>query len=773
MKKSRTPSRFTPSRSTVISLIITLFVFFAIIVVQTLSVIDMAYEKNSQERFDLIYNANRFIYGSSYLTTEVRYYVVTGDIAHYDNFWREVNETRSRDAAINAMFELGLTDEEAAIVIAMQFLSDGLIITENEAMELTRAGEYDKARELVFGYAYERVVERIREHHENFLNALKERTQINVEQIRRRQALYSRLALGLIIVIGVLQLFNIALIKKSTIAPLRKASEQFRVMLDSAPLSVSLFDKNFDCFTCNKESQRVFGSEVLAHDNMNETFPEFQPNGRNSLEIFNELMSKAFSTGVSSAEMVCKRYDGSLFPCEITYVRAVFNGEDVVAEYVIDLTNAKNAMTREHEAKAALEVAEQENTAKTRFLAHMSHEIRTPINAVSGISDAQLQKDELPEETREAFARIKASSNMLCAIVNDILDLSKIEAGKMQIFTEEYDTASMIVDVVRLNTVQGEARGNKFELSVSENLPAAMVGDEVRLKQVINNLLSNAFKYTDGGVITAAFDFDTDDGTLVITVSDTGRGMTRGQLERLFKQDFTRFNAKKQDGVGLGMMITHSLVSLMEGTIDVQSEYKRGTTISVTLPQESPRSETIGRNTAYNLSNFCFSDEAIQVVGSRIEYASMPHAKVLIVDDVSTNIYVAAELLKPYSLQIETALSGREAIAKVTEGGVYNIIFMDHMMPEMDGIEAMQAIRSLGYSAPIIALTANAVAGTRERLLRSGFDEFITKPIDIHALDALLKRFITPAPPATPAIPAGGSRAKAIREARAFQPPVS
>jgi signal transduction histidine kinase/ActR/RegA family two-component response regulator/HPt (histidine-containing phosphotransfer) domain-containing protein len=398
------------------------------------------------------------------------------------------------------------------------------------------------------------------------------------------------------------------------------------------------------------------------------------------------------------------------------------------------------------------DAAETANNAKSSFLANMSHEIRTPMNAILGVTDILMQSEQVPAEFEEGLSKIYTSCNMLLGIINDILDFSKIEAGKMKIATAEYNIASLVSDAVQLNMMRTESKPVEFELLASENLPANLIGDELRIKQILNNLLSNAFKYTDSGRVTLTINFEIGEIeniiTLLISVRDTGTGMTEEQLERLFAE-YARFSKENSavEGTGLGLAITHRLLNLMDGDISVVSEPGKGSLFSVRLPQRKANNRILGKETASNLRNFRFNHR-IHNKYDRIIRNPMPYGSVLIVDDVENNLFVGVGLMKPYKLHIDTALSGREAINKVNNGNKYDIIFMDHMMPGMSGIEAVEHLRVSGYSGTVIALTANAVAGAQEMFLQSGFDDFISKPIDLRQLDLILNKYVRDKQPA-------------------------
>ncbi|MDR0302149.1 MAG: response regulator [Treponema sp.] len=395
--------------------------------------------------------------------------------------------------------------------------------------------------------------------------------------------------------------------------------------------------------------------------------------------------------------------------------------------------------------------ADTENKQKSDFLATVSHEIRTPMNTIMGITEMQLREERLPNSLKEAFERIYFSGDLLLSIINDLLDLSKIEAGKLEIKPAKYDVASLIDEVIQLNKLRFASSPLEFNLQVGENVPETLVGDELRIKQVLNNLISNAFKYTDNGEIVFSVGAEigeSGDVMLMFAVRDTGHGMTAEQISRLFDR-FTRFNMdtnRKIEGAGLGMSITRSLVNMMNGSINVESEVGKGSVFTVKLPQKlngtADGSHTVMSKKLVENLNHRRVTSAAQVKRTQIIRKYMPYGNVLLVDDTEANLYVAKLIMTPYGMKIDTAPNGFEAIEKIKSGNIYDIIFMDHMMPVMDGIEAVKIIRSMGYSHPIIALTANAVVGQEDIFLTNGFDDFISKPIDMRILDMSLNEYI-------------------------------
>jgi signal transduction histidine kinase/DNA-binding response OmpR family regulator len=484
----------------------------------------------------------------------------------------------------------------------------------------------------------------------------------------------------------------------------------------------------------------MFGSEILTK----------YLNPKN--EILYELQGIILER--TDSEIAEAKRRGDFYDSMMIVITLVFAFVSVFGTYFM-LKEVKTAMVKVREAakitkheERLRETAEEENRAKTQFLARMSHEIRTPMNAVLGITEVELMKPGHPEETRESFSRIHRSSSLLLMVINDILDLSKVEAGKMDVIESEYSITELLTDTVSLNINHIGNKPIEFKIEVNENIPAKLIGDELRIKQILNNFLSNAFKYTSEGIVLMSVGKvgtpDKGKMDIVFTISDTGQGMSAEELGKLFESEFKRYNVQENrvvEGTGLGLSIAYQFITMMGGKVTAKSNAGEGTSFTIKIPQKVDTKEVLGKEGAEDIKNMKANIASSNRL-PQIEHEIMPHAKILVVDDIETNLYVVEGYLEAYEIVPETAQSGLEAIEKVKAGNVYDIIFMDHMMPEMDGIETTKTLREAGYTNPIIALTANTVKGARELFMNSGFSGFIGKPIDIVQLNAQLEAFV-------------------------------
>ena len=411
------------------------------------------------------------------------------------------------------------------------------------------------------------------------------------------------------------------------------------------------------------------------------------------------------------------------------------------------LINAEERAKESDELRMAKLVAENASRQKSTFLANMSHEIRTPINAIMGMNEMVLRECE-NDNIRIYSENIQSASRLLLSLVNDVLDFSKIESGKMEIVCDNYYLDVMIHDVVNLIRGKAEQKNLEFYVEVQKEIPNQLFGDELRNRQIIGNLLNNAVKYTQEGSVSLKITYDTsepEDGEqnrieLLIQVSDTGIGIRQEDMGKLFG-NFERLDLEKNrniEGTGLGLAITKKLAEAMGGSVEVTSEYGRGSTFSVRLPQKVVDSTPIGE----------FEMEAVaetDTQGVYMEKFHAPEARILVVDDNNMNLMVVKGLLKKTKVQIVTCNNGRECLERMQKEH-FHIILLDHMMPGMDGMEVIKRTQTLENnrctSTPIIALTANALKGMKEMYLEAGFTDYLSKPVDGEKLEQMVRKYL-------------------------------
>ena len=396
------------------------------------------------------------------------------------------------------------------------------------------------------------------------------------------------------------------------------------------------------------------------------------------------------------------------------------------------------------------ENAESASKAKSVFLANMSHEIRTPINGILGM-DSMLLKECKDENLRDYALNIQSAGQTLLSLINDILDISKIESGKMEILPVTYSVFTVLNDCYNMVAVRAKDKNLELVMDISPEIPTALFGDEVRIRQIINNLLSNAVKYTNEGTVTLSVwaekvDVDPMQGDntsrvdLFIQVKDTGIGIREKDRQKLFR-DFVRLDEKRNrniEGTGLGLNLTKQLVDMMGGFISVDSVYGEGSTFKVHLKQQVSDEKPLGD--FYKLYK-----QQVNVVDAAHEKFIAPEARVLLADDMQMNLKVFVGLLKDTQIQIDTAINGAEAL-KLIEKNHYDVIFLDHMMPVMDGIEAFRRMKRLegnsNINTPVVMLTANAVVDAKNQYMDEGFSDYIAKPVREEVLLACLKKFL-------------------------------
>ena len=491
---------------------------------------------------------------------------------------------------------------------------------------------------------------------------------------------------------------------------------------ESANTAILIFDEYFRLVLANPYGQELLGIKKIENQKLMQLF---QGTDAESGRIKDGILRD--NKGVAELVSVHGAISCSL---NFSVARDFHDDPYCIVCFVYDLTKEKNM----------LEEVVRANEAKSQFLANMSHEIRTPINGILGM-DSVLLKECHDENLREYAKNIQSAGQSLLSIINDILDISKIESGKMEILTIRYQLFSVLNDCYNLTKIKLQNKPVSFIMQINEKLPSWLYGDEVRIRQIINNFLSNAVKYTKEGNITFELDFEekTDEQILlVITVRDTGIGIKEEDLGKLF-ESFTRIEEKRNrniEGTGLGLNLTKNLVNLMGGEVFAESTYGKGSCFTAKIPQKIADAKPMGDFGKRYQQYLSTSDD------DKLSFLA-PDAKILVVDDVTMNLKVVEGLLKATKIQIDTAVSGSECLECV-KTTPYQMIFLDHMMPEMDGLETLEHMKNLADNpnaqTPVIMLTANAIVGAKEEYIEAGFTDYLTKPIrETELLEMILK----------------------------------
>ena len=518
-----------------------------------------------------------------------------------------------------------------------------------------------------------------------------------------------------------------------------KAHEQTKLMLDGMPLACRLFNRNYEIIGCNQEALNLFGAadkeEYSAK--FDDFSPLFQPCGRRSLALKKEYGDKAFDEGYLRFEWLHKTLGGDPLPCEITLVRLKHGDEYIIAAYARDLREQKAVIEEMRRA----EIAEESNKAKSKFLATMSHEIRTPMNSIMGFAELALDTPDggLTPQVRDYLAKIAESASWLLHIINDILDISKIESGKMELEREPFDLCDIISRCQSVILPSVKEKGLELRIYV-EPLPTGkkLIGDPVRLYQALMNLLSNAVKFTNAGTVkfsSAVIREDDRSVTVYFEIKDSGIGMTPEQTERVFEPFIQADSSTTRNygGTGLGLAITKNIVELMGGTLTVESVPHTGSMFSFEI-------------------RFDVTD-ATDGTPARAEFNTLEKPRfdglVLVCDDNPMNQEVIREHLARIGLRAMTAENGKIAVEMARERvqnneKPFDLIFMDIFMPVMDGIEAAPRITALNTGTPIVAMTANIMAGELEKYRKSGMPDCLSKPFTSQELWFVLLKYLTP-----------------------------
>lgn len=523
----------------------------------------------------------------------------------------------------------------------------------------------------------------------------------------------------------------------------QETDERIKIMLDSTSLACTFWDKDGKILDCNQEALNLF--EVSSKEEFFSRFydfsPLFQSDGTLSRVKIQEAIQETYRTGRKQFEWLHCTAKGERLPMEVILVRVKWREDYRVVGYTRDLryieeieTKRRAADARNRELEVQTRAAQVASETKSRFLASMSHEIRTPMNAIIGMSDL-IRTDNLDETQQTFFTDIKKMSKSLLQIINDILDFSKIEAGKMELVPIHFNLLELYDNLCSLSRFTAEAKDLEWRHSFDPEVPHIIYGDDVRLHQVLTNIINNAIKYTKEGYV----DFSVrcvckeNQKYLVFTVKDTGIGIKKEDFPRLFGS-FNQLDGKSNRGIlgtGLGLAITKNLLTLMDGTIEFESEYGVGSVFTVMAPLVKGDPALM---------------EEKHLVGSSWVIAT-DDTQVLVVDDNQINLKVAVAFLANHKIRADTAEDGVQALRKVQEK-TYDLVFMDQMMPGIDGIETTKRIRRLEHTRfkdmPIIALSANVFSDAREAFFAAGMNDFIAKPIDERDLNRKLAKWLPP-----------------------------
>ncbi|MCL1844797.1 MAG: ATP-binding protein [Defluviitaleaceae bacterium] len=533
--------------------------------------------------------------------------------------------------------------------------------------------------------------------------------------------------------------------RKQQASRIHVVTQSMKIMLDAMPVSCFIWDENKRIVDANETTMKFFGFDSLLElrSRFEETSPEFLPDGRRSAEVEREYLDLALKDGKFSFGWTYRAPDtNESLPAEVVFIRMEYDGKHVVAVYIHDVREHRRMLNEiERRGKllnAALEDAKAASIAKSNFLSTMSHEIRTPMNAIIGMTTLGRDASSI-DNKNSAFDKIAIASKHLLGIINDILDMSKIEAEMFSLSEDAFEFDRLISDVVAINRFLFEEKNQKFDYKFDGQIPKIIVADSHRLAQVITNLLSNASKFTGNNkrislraILKSA---TTEECVLRFDITDQGIGLTEEQQTNLFKSfvQAEADTARKYGGTGLGLSISKHIVGLMGGEIWVDSEHKKGSTFSFTINAKLPSEEMI-KNLA-------------ELENTLIVEAVFPGRTLLLAEDIDINREIILAILEDTQVDIISAKNGAEAFQLFAEDPErFDIIFMDVHMPVVDGYEATRKIRELSTphakNIPIVAMTANVFREDVEKCLAAGMNAHLGKPIDFVAVKEVLRQYL-------------------------------